>query len=790
MKKLLCMILTILLIVSAMPLSGAVGEIYLSSYSVNTSYISPNSECMISFGVSGVSNGIIAVSTDLSSAFQLTGGNIIQNVAVVNGQTTPIPFRYDGSSKNLVITIINTDTGVPNTQTILIAEAQESASMQQPSGSTEPQLVINGNAQTLTPGQSAEVVVSVKNASNYPATNIYCTVSTDGSSVYPSTLSNRLSVGTIMPGMTQTIAIPVTVTADASAGYLNIGLNFSYYGANGNLIEQTEQIGVTIDDSMAHGMSALLNVSAAGLEQTVIDSSNTADLFVQLHNTGTWQATQIEVSLEGYTANGFSLNDSVGTKRFELLASGQKINTSFPLRVSPDLENGSHSMTVKISYHNGVERVETTEEVFLNVTRNPSAGLALSSAKLNTNTPGSSNRVKLTLGLVNKDTAAVSNIRTQIEGLSTATFTLDGTFGSVDLTSLAGGASATLEFPLYVSEALATGNYPLTVVTKYLDASGTEQTKETEIYLYINRPEKEPDLPQETLPDSTPRVIISKYNVSTELIEAGNEFTLDFTLKNTSTSTAIKNLKIGLSSADGVYLPVEGSSSFYEPRIDADGEADFSIRLIPKRDAETKTYPLTITIDYENEKNTSYNVTETLSFSVNQEQRLELNNVSFMPNGMSPGTLSLQYINKGKAVLYNMSVRVEGPFTSEYGVQYIGNFGIGSSDYFEDYLTPTETGELTGKLIVEFEDVNGKKTEVVEEFTAFIEEPIIMDDPGMMYPEDIYMEDMYMEEPASSGGMWLWIGIAGGAVLLIGGIVVIIILRRKHRKKTEMAIDE
>jgi len=325
------------------------------------------------------------------------------------------------------------------------------------------------------------------------------------------------------------------------------------------------------------------------------------------------------------------------------------------------------------------------------------------------------------------------------------------------------------------------------VITKYVDAGGVEHTVETEIYLYIERPVSQSQ-PDEVLPDSTPRVIISKYNVNTELIEAGKEFTLDFTLKNTSTQTAIKNLKIVLSSADGVYLPVEGSSSFYEQRIEADGEADFSIRLIPKRDAETKTYPLTIAIDYENEKNTSYSVMESLSFSVNQEQRLELNNISFVPNGMNPGTLSLQYINKGKAVLYNMSVRVEGPFMSEYGVQYIGNFGIGSSDFFEDYLTPTETGELVGQLIVEYEDVNGKKTEVIEEFTAFIEETYYMDDPSLMIPDDPYFEEMPIEE--NTGTSWIWIATGGGILILVGGLAAVLIIRKKRRKAAEMAIDE
>ncbi len=789
MKRFISLIITLCLIFSMFGAVNADQTVYLSYYTVDTPIITADSVCGISFGVVGISEGIITVSADTQSAFQLTRGNIIQDVNVHNGKTEPIYFYYDGSDKNLSLTVVNPQTGGVGTQTILISEAQPSMGNQ--SGSDiQPKLQVSGNPQTLMAGQTAEILLTVMNHSPYPAMNAVCEFSTDNSNIYPSMLSSTVNVGNVMPGSSVPLTIPLTVSSDAQAGYHTVSLNFRYDNGYGEFVEQSETIGVTVDNSVSAELSAVIDISSASLDKTVIGADNTATLTVELHNSGELDANNVEVSLDGYSVNGFSLNDSIGTRRFVTIGSGRKMSASFPLKVSSELKSGSHPITVKVSYYNGNETVEKSEEVYVNITRNPSAGVCITEAKLNTNKPGSSNEVKLHVTVANRDTVAVTNVRTSIDGLSTNGFTLSGTFGSKDIATLAPGTSGNLTFPLYVAENLATGNYPLTLVTKYLDSSGAEQTVETEIYLYIDRP----DVLQngQDLPDSTPRVIISKYNVNTELIEAGSEFLFDFTLKNTSTTTAIKNLKIVLSSDEGVFLPVEGSNSFYQPYIKASGEAKFSIKLMPKRDAETKTYPLNIRIDYENEKNTSYNVTETLSFGVNQQQRLEVNNLSFYPNGMSSSPISLQYINKGKAILYNLSIRVEGPFTSEYGVQYMGNFGIGSSEFFEDYITPTETGELTGKVIIEFEDVNGKKTEVVEEFTALIEDMSQLEEPigdGMITDGEMYPE-FEAESNGSGISTWLIVGIVGGVVLIIAGVVTFILIRRKRRNAVEMVADE
>ena len=61
---------------------------------------------------------------------------------------------------------------------------------------------------------------------------------------------------------------------------------------------------------------------------------------------------------------------------------------------------------------------------------------------------------------------------------------------------------------------------------------------------------------------SKPRVIFSNYDLDVDNVLAGKNFNFSFTLLNTSTITNVKNMKVSLSQADGIYVPVEGSSSY------------------------------------------------------------------------------------------------------------------------------------------------------------------------------------------------------------------------------------
>ena len=53
-------------------------------------------------------------------------------------------------------------------------------------------------------------------------------------------------------------------------------------------------------------------------------------------------------------------------------------------------------------------------------------------------------------------------------------------------------------------------------------------------------------------------------------VDAGKEFDFKYTLKNTHTSKAAKNIKITVEQADGVFIPVAGSNIFYIESIEGD----------------------------------------------------------------------------------------------------------------------------------------------------------------------------------------------------------------------------
>ena len=313
---------------------------------------------------------------------------------------------------------------------------------------------------------------------------------------------------------------------------------------------------------------------------------------------------------------------------------------------------------------------------------------------------------------------------------------------------------------------------------------------ETEVYIYVNRPEEKEPAEVET-DNSVPRVIISRHSISVGSVVAGSPFELSVTLLNTSAGKNVKNLKVTVTDRDGIFIPVQGVSSFYIAEIPIGQTTDIAITMMPKQDAETKSYPLSISLDYEDEKNNPYSVTESLSIPVYLPQRLEVSNVNFFEDGRGMALLSFQFINKGKAPLYNMNIRIDGPMNAMEGDYFIGTFGPGQADYFEDVIMPHMYGEVSGDIVLEYEDSAGALQELRQPVFAFISEPF-WPDPG--FPGDVFPGDPgwggefgYEEE---GGGMedWMLWSIIGGAVL-IGAILTVVFVKRARRKKAELEDD-
>jgi hypothetical protein len=535
------------------------------------------------------------------------------------------------------------------------------------------------------------------------------------------------------------------------------------------------------------------------------DASGKLNLSVSVTNSGNGTATNTKVTLSGFKATGLLLDETLPTKDAGTLTVGRTVNLSYALRVTPEFVPGIQELTATVIYTDSggtAKREDIT--LYLSVNKRPQdqttdAVVQMSSMKQSTTNPGSSNTITLSLGFTNIGALAATNATLAIDGLSSSSFSLMGSFGDVKVGTIEPGQTASLDIPLYVSEGLSAGNYPTDTILTFTDASGASRTVETTIYIYITRPGGGKDGESDT---SVPRVIINQHSFSVASVTAGTPFTLNFSLLNTSKNKDLKNMKVTVQNSGdaGVFLPVAGVNSFYVEAL-ARGEAtELSIELIPRQDAESKSFPVSIGIEYEedNEGNKTHAVTETLSIPVYQPQRFEVSNQYFNPDGMGNAMLTFQFVNKGKSSLYNLTIKIEGPMSFMEGEYFFGTLQPGMMEYFEDTVIPQVTGDISGELVVMYEDSAGALLEYREPLQTFIDGsmPVGPDFPGPgVDPFDPTYPGIDEPLPEEGGGKilgmasWLFWTLLGVVVLIIV-IVIIVVVRKKKAKKALMDDDE
>lgn len=297
-------------------------------------------------------------------------------------------------------------------------------------------------------------------------------------------------------------------------------------------------------------------------------------------------------------------------------------------------------------------------------------------------------------------------------------------------------------------------------------------------------------VPEEDKP-SVPRVILSGYRSEPKEVKAGMPFRLILMVRNTSTETAVNNMVFTITAAEDAMLPVSGSSSLFVETIPANSTKDVAIDLKAEAKLEQKPYPVSVKIDFEDDKGQTYNVEETISVRVLQEPRIEFGKPELYPKEVEVGqdaNLMFDIYNKGKSPLYNLTVVVpEGEAVSEQSF-FAGTLEAGGTkniDLMVKALKENPEGEDVA-LRIEFEDEEGHKT--------VIENPI----PVTVTPENTfnpyeddpsYNEEMPGEDEEVRRGMpgWVYLLIF---LLPLALIILIVSLVKRSRRKKRQAEDE
>ncbi len=289
---------------------------------------------------------------------------------------------------------------------------------------------------------------------------------------------------------------------------------------------------------------------------------------------------------------------------------------------------------------------------------------------------------------------------------------------------------------------------------------------------------------------STPRVIVTGFETDPGKVLAGQNFKLTLHLKNTSSRTAVSNMKISLAAANGEFLPTSGSSTDFIASLGAGQTTDLVMEMSALSSLDPKPYVLTLTCNYEDSEATAYESTENISIPVYQEARIKITEVTISPDTISlndQGSVSFSINNLGKSTLSNVQAKLVGD-TVECEETFVGNIAAGATGYADVTVTGVQATEDDGKvkLVITYEDSAGEECTYEEETTLWVTESSY--DSG-----DIDNGDMDLEPVHNGPSAWV---IVVGVLVAIAVIVVVIVIivsgnkKRKAAKEAEELEDE
>ncbi len=266
---------------------------------------------------------------------------------------------------------------------------------------------------------------------------------------------------------------------------------------------------------------------------------------------------------------------------------------------------------------------------------------------------------------------------------------------------------------------------------------------------------------------SVPKLIIESYKLSSDKIYAGETFNLEFTVKNTSSETGLQNIQIHIKDAaeTATIVPASGgSNTLYISKI-AKGESSAQkVALQTAPDAAAKAYTLSVDFSYESaDTNAAHTANETIAVPILQKIRLKCDEptvydeVSYIDSSTS---MSVKMYNMGRSSVYNCAVDVEGEGLKLEESYFGGTLTAGSTLAADISVIPSVAGDISGNIVISYEDVYGEPGEEKLPFTLHVEDP----NAGM--EEDIV--SVVEPEPEPSKGLPWW-GWALGAGALGGG---------------------
>lgn len=755
-------------------------------YNITVSRIFKGDYFTISITLSEESSDVDNINFSIASSdyFKVASGSRSSVTNAKYNEAYEFNLQYLGGGNNIPIKIDYKKNKVSKTiyENLEITEIEEDSISSPGSSSNEPKLIIeSASIPAAAAGDTMKIPLTITNESRYAAKNITVKLipgDSDSSPFDMDSLNLTQSISSLSSKKSEGVLFNLKVKPYAEERTYELNVEFKY--SNGNsTFTSNEKIFVKVTNNKNEPMLILEDIKYS-IEP--VKAGSKFQVSINVSNMGDLAAKGVRLSVDGLSKDGFTLSSGVDSWYFDKIEGNEKRNIRLNLIASDSMGSGNYGLKIKMDYKDQRNTGYSNDaSFFINVQGgSKSSNVALNNITVMPQQVKANENFMLSFDVYNEGKSGANNVKVTVKGD-------DGIISkSPDvriIENLAAGEQKRLEYILYADSEAKTKNYNIAINLEYEDAEKADSKYSVNQYagVYVNGGNSK----------ITPKIIINNYNFEPKLVRAGEEFSLDMTFMNTSTTKEVKNVKIYLTGIDSdkegnvVFTPVGSSNTFFIDSIKPKGTAARNITMYTIPEAQPKYYNITANIEYQDDEGTEYKAEELIGIPVIQQSKLDASEISLPPEIYigQPSPISLQYYNKGKTKLSNLMIKVEGDFQVENGQAFIGNFESGSSDYYEAMLTATKPGSANGKVIFSFEDPSGEEFTYEREFTINAVEMPPMNMPGDMPPVPVSTKDKIMNNTIKNKYFWI------GTVVIAAAIFTSIRLIKNKRRKG-MELDE
>lgn len=505
-------------------------------------------------------------------------------------------------------------------------------------------------------------------------------------------------------------------------------------------------------------LPAELAISSVKVSGT-LEPGKTAKVSFDVTNTGEIEAKNVRLSAD-YSA-GFLLPDYTDyTKKLGDMKPKATQRVTLQVKVLEYVKQSVVQLPLQITYKDGEGNSFEAEEnniLYLEVDLPEDdtfdAGtLLVSNVRQIPEKPKAGEKVSLTFDMENTGEKDYTDAKLYFNYVSNTGFEPVKAEPYQYVGTIKAGKKKTVTVNVIAGKEIAGGMNTLGMDYAYYDANKEEVGGSVTLYvLNVQAAEESAGL-------SRPKLMVSQFATSKDVIKAGEEFDFTFDVYNTHSETDARNIKVTVTSE--MFSVTKGSNSFFLPVITPGESKSITLNMKASAAAVTGSYPVQIQMEYEydgmpaTEANAGgVDVTETKMLLVKENLRVSVENVSVggwnAPFVDQTTQLSFSIYNMGKSTLNNVFFTVEGDFSVANGSSYYyGSLQAGYPDYVEMDIIPLAGGEAKGTLTVHMEDSNGDEVTYTTEISGLIME-MGGSEPGMEEPGfDLPVDVSPMEDPS------------------------------------------